>query len=161
MSKYDWLEKRTLRSVDQLRLWSDNPRLDPEENHVNLADYVSDLIAETGEKDSFIKLISSIAADGFIPGDPVVVWKNTTNDKYYVAEGNRRVLVIKLLRNPEKAPKSIRSLIKKNANLINRDDIEKIKVCIAPSFEECEWYINQRHARSLSVLRYPIFIALE
>ncbi|WP_027148616.1 hypothetical protein [Methylobacter tundripaludum] len=73
MSKYDWLEKRTLRSVDQLRLWSDNPRLDPEDNHVNLADYVSDLIAEAGEKDSFMKLIVSITSDGFIPGDPVVV----------------------------------------------------------------------------------------
>lgn len=148
MSNYDWLEKRTLRSVDQLRLWPDNPRLDPEENHVNLADYVSDLISETGERDSFIKLINSIASDGYIPGDPVVVWKNTSNDKYYVAEGNRRVLAIKLLRNPEKAPKSIRSLIKKNSNLINRDVIEKIKVCVAPTFDECEWYINQRHNHS-------------
>jgi len=133
MSKYDWLEKRTLRSVDQLRLWPNNPRLDPEENHVNLADYVSDLISDTGERDSFIKLINSIASDGYIPGDPIVVWKNTSNDKYYVAEGNRRVLAIKLLRNPEKAPKSIRSFIRKNSDLISRDVIEKIKVCVAPS----------------------------
>ena len=48
MGKYDWLEKRKLRAVDQLKLWGDNPRLDPEEKHVNLADYASDLIAETG-----------------------------------------------------------------------------------------------------------------
>lgn len=148
MSKYDWLEKRTLRSVDQLRLWSDNPRLDPEDNHVNLADYVSDLIAETGEKDSFMKLIVSITSDGYIPGDPVVVWQNIENERYYVAEGNRRVLAIKLLRHPDKAPKSIRGFIKKNADLIDRNTIEKIKVCVAPSFEACEWYINQRHASS-------------
>ena len=33
MGKYAWLEKRTPRSVDQLRLWEQNPRLNPEETH--------------------------------------------------------------------------------------------------------------------------------
>jgi len=113
-----------------------------------MADYVSDLIADAGEKDSFLNLVSSITENGYVPSDPIVVWKDSTNNKYYVAEGNRRTLALKLLRNPEKSPKSIRSFIKKNSALINRNDIEKIKVCVAPSFEECEWYINQRHATS-------------
>ena len=136
MGKYDWLEKRTLRAVDHLRLWTDNPRLDPEENHLGIADYVSDLMAENGEKESFLRLVSSIANDGFIPADPIVVWKNNSNNKYYIAEGNRRILALKLLRSPEKAPKSIRSYIRKKSALINRKDIEKIKVCVAPTFEE-------------------------
>ncbi len=148
MAEYDWLEKRTPRAVDQLRLWADNPRLDPVENHVSLVDYVSDLIAENAEKESFLKLIDSIATDGYIPADPVVVWKNEANNKYYVAEGNRRALILKLLRNPDKAPKSIRPYIRRKSELIDRKDIEKIKVCIAPSFEACEWYINQRHSSS-------------
>lgn len=148
MGEYDWLEKRKLRAVDQLKLWGDNPRLDPEERHVNLADYASDLLAENGEKDSFLKLIGSIASDGFIPADPVVIWKNNENNNYYVAEGNRRVLALKLLRNPEKAPRPLRSYMRKMSGLIERETIEKIKVCIAPSFDACEWYINQRHASS-------------
>jgi len=148
MGKYDWLEKRHLRAVDQLRLWPENPRLNPEENHISLSDYASDLIDSSGEKDSFLKLINSISTDGFIPADPIVVWKNEENDKYYVAEGNRRILALKLLRNPAKAPRSLRNFIRTRSEVIERSSIEKIRVCIAPSFDFCEWYINQRHASS-------------
>ncbi|DAB38320.1 MAG TPA: hypothetical protein CFH83_06595 [Sulfuricurvum kujiense] len=153
MSHYSWLEKKVLRSVDLLRLWPDNPRLDPDEKHLNIIEYTSDLLSDNGEKDSFLKLVDSISSQGYIPADPVVIWQNEENDKYYVAEGNRRILALKLLRNPQKAPKSIRSFIRKKAELLDRDSIEKIKVCVAPSFEECEWYINQRHA--LSSLQRP------
>lgn len=145
MSEYDWLEKKSLRSVDQLRLWPQNPRLDPEEKHSSLSDYITDLMNDSGEKDDFFKLISSIALNGYIPADPVVVWQDGENDRYYVAEGNRRVLALKLLRNPNKAPKSIRAYIRQKANQIDRDSIEKIRVSVAPSFDDCEWYINQRH----------------
>lgn len=153
MSNYSWLEKKMLRSVDQLRLWSDNPRLDPDEKHLSIIEYASDLLNDNGEKDSFLKLVDSISSQGYIPADPIVVWQNEENEKYYVAEGNRRILALKLLRNPQKAPKSIRSFIRKKSEIIDRDSIEKIKVCVAPSFEECEWYINQRH--SLSSLQRP------
>ncbi|WP_428034396.1 ParB N-terminal domain-containing protein [Amphritea sp.] len=149
MGQYEWLEKRVLRSVDQLKLWSENPRLDPEEKHMNLSDYVSDLICETSEKNNFYKLIDSIASEGFIPAEPIVVWKD--NGKYVVAEGNRRILALKLLRNPAKSPRSIRAYIRKKSDLIDRDSIEKIRVCVAPSFKDCRWYINQRHSSSSSL----------
>ena len=87
MGKYDWLEKRILRSVDYLKLWTENPRLDPEGNHVTLSDFAVDLLSQTGEKESFLKLINSIASNGYIPADPIVVWKNNDNNHYYVAEG--------------------------------------------------------------------------
>ena len=93
-------------------------------------------------------MINSIATRGYIPADPIVVWKNEKNDKYYVAEGNRRVLALKLLRNPEKSPSPIRSYVRNKAALIDRNEIEKIKVSVAPSYDHCEWYINQRHANS-------------
>lgn len=148
MSKFDWLEKKKNRSVDQLRPWPNNPRLDPEEKHINISDYVSDLIADNSEKSDFFKLIDSIATDGYIPAEPIVVWQDTGNSKYYVAEGNRRILALKLLRNPDKAPKEIRRYVRSKSQMINRDEIEKIKVCVAPSFEDSEWYINQRHSTS-------------
>ena len=43
-NKYEWLNKRYLRSVDQLRLWDENPRLNPDEKHLTIVDFVEDLI---------------------------------------------------------------------------------------------------------------------
>lgn len=142
-----WWEKRALRAVDQLKLWQENPRLDPIENHITLADFTEELISTKSDKDSFFELISSISAKGFLSFDPIIVWKNDKN-KYEVAEGNRRVLALRLLRHPHKAPRSIRKFIIQKAEHIDRTDIEKIRVCVAPNFEECEWYILQRHSSS-------------
>ncbi|HHC6824603.1 TPA: ParB/Srx family N-terminal domain-containing protein, partial [Vibrio parahaemolyticus] len=141
----NWWEKRVLRSVDNLKLWVDNPRLDPIESHVRLSDFIEDLMSDDSEKREFIDLLRSIADKGFMSFDPIVVWKDE-HDKYVVAEGNRRVLALKLLRAPEKAPKSIRRLVREMAKYVDRDDIEKIRVCLAPSYEDTRWYILQRHS---------------
>ncbi|WP_308991612.1 ParB N-terminal domain-containing protein [Mariniflexile litorale] len=144
----EWLNKKTPRSVDQLRLWPDNPRLNPEETHIQISDFAEDFTSEDSDKKQFFKLIKSITEDGFIPADPVVVWKNLENEKYYVAEGNRRVLALKLLREPHKAPKGIRAFIRTQSAKIDLSSIEKILVNVAPTFEEAEWYINQRNSTS-------------
>ncbi len=144
MSDYTWLDRKTPRSVEHLKLWPDNPRLNPEDKHVRISDFVGDLISEDSEKDAFLGLIKSIANEGFRPFDPIVVWKND-DDNYYVAEGNRRVLALKLLLDPNKAPKSIRATVRKYAEKINIESIKKIGVNVAPNFEEAEWYINQRN----------------
>ena len=146
--KYEWLNKKTPRSVDLLKLWPENPRLNPEEKHIQLSDFAEDLTFDDADKKQFFKLLKSIAEDGFIPADPVVVWKNEENDKYYVAEGNRRVLALKLLREPQKAPKSIRGFVRTQSGKIDKKSIEKIQVNVAPSFENAEWYINQRNSTS-------------
>lgn len=148
MGQYDWLAKKTPRSVDELRPWPENPRLNPEETHVTTADYVEDIISEKADRDNFFDLIKSIAERGFIPADPIVVWQNTENKKFYVAEGNRRVLALKLLRNPDKAPRIIRGLVRKYSALVNPEDLKKVMVSVAPSFEDAEWYINQRNSTS-------------
>ena len=146
--KYEWLEKKTPRSIDQLRLWNENPRLNPEERHITLSDFTEDLIADDNEKKHFFELLKSIA-DEYIPADPIIVWKDEDSQKYYVAEGNRRVLAIKLLNDPNKAPKSIRAYVRNLSK--NRVQIDKIKVNVAPSFDDAEWYICQRN--SLSTLQ--------
>ena len=145
MKKYEWLVKRYLRSVDSLKLWAENPRLNPDGKYLNLLDYVEELLSDNSEKESFVKLLTSISEKGFIPSDPIVVWRNEDDTHCYVAEGNRRVLALKILRNPKKAPKSIRPLVKQLSSNTNLDDIQKIFVCIAPSFDDTIWYINERH----------------
>lgn len=146
--KFKWLIKKTSRSVDQLRLWAENPRLNPDETHLTLNDFAEDLTFDENDKKDFYELINSIVEVGFVPADPVIVWKNEENNKYYVAEGNRRLVALKLLRKPHKAPRAIRGFIKKASEKINLNEIEKISVNIAPTFEKAEWYINQRNSFS-------------
>lgn len=148
--KYDWLEKKTPRSIEQLRLWNENPRLNPEEKHITLADFTEDFIADDNEKKHFFDLLKSIAEE-YVPADPIIVWKDPESLKFYVAEGNRRVLALKLLNDPNKAPKSIRAYVRNLAK--GRTPIDKIKVNVAPSLEDAEWYINQRN--SVSTLQRP------
>jgi hypothetical protein len=146
MSKYDWLTKRSSRTVEHLRLWLDNPRLDPELDYVTINNFAEGISGNKEDRDSFLELVESITIAGFIPADPVVVWQNPDNNCYYVAEGNRRVLAIKLLQEPHKAPKSMRSRITKLSADADLESLVKISVAIAPSFEEAEWYIFQRHS---------------
>ena len=146
MADYRWFIKRHLRSIDQLRLWNRNPRLNPDEEHKYLADYIEDLIQEDGDKANFMDLVRSIAINGFIPADPIVVWQDKSNEHYFVAEGNRRVLALKLLRAPDRAPREIRGTVSNLAKQWER--IDKIYVNIAPSFEDAEWYISQRNSTS-------------
>ncbi|OPB87859.1 ParB N-terminal domain-containing protein [Elizabethkingia occulta] len=147
-TKYKWLYKKTPRSVEQLRLWPENPRLNPAEKHVHISDFVEDLIYEDSDKKEFFKLLKSIAEDGFIPADPIVIWKNEENGKSYVAEGNRRVIALKLLREPNKAPKSIRGYVRNLSSKMDLKEIERVYVNSAPTFEDAEWYINQRNSIS-------------
>lgn len=146
MADYSWFNKRYLRSIDQLRPWSGNPRLNPEEQHANLRDFIEDIIQEDSDKKNFLELLRSIAKSGFIPADPIVVWKNMEDNHYYVAEGNRRILALKLLRDPGKAPRDIRGSVKSLAKIWSR--IDKVQVNIAPTFEDAEWYISQRNSTS-------------
>lgn len=148
MNDYSWLDKKTPRSVEQLKLWPENPRLNPEETHVRMSDFVEDLIGDEADKASFLDLIKSIYTDGFRPFDPIIVWKHENDGLFYVAEGNRRILALKLLLDPDKAPKSIRASIKNYSQRIDKETIKKIMVNVAPNFDEAEWYINQRNNAS-------------
>ena len=91
-NKFEWLNKRYLRSVDQLRLWDENPRLNPDEKHLNIVDFVENLIADEADKSSFFVLLQSIS-EGFIPADPIIVWRQENNGKYYVAEGEHSAVL--------------------------------------------------------------------
>ncbi|MDD1793803.1 ParB/Srx family N-terminal domain-containing protein [Enterovibrio sp. ZSDZ42] len=144
-----WWEKRTPRSVDYLKLWQENPRFDTAESQsrIKLADFAEEICSEPSDKTGFFELIKSIVKLGFMDFEPIVVWKDE-NNRYVVAEGNRRILALKLLRSPDKAPKSIRKFILQQSHLIVRKEIEKVQVCVAPNLEATRWYVLQRHSTS-------------
>lgn len=150
----NWWENRVLRSVDNLKLWRDNPRLDPSSQPVKVRDYVEELISDVNDKQDFIDLITSIANRGYVSFDPVVVWQDENDKNFYVAEGNRRVMALKLLRDPEKAPMPIRKIVNTLSRIIDRDSIEKIKVCVSPNYDDARWYILQRHSNASNQIRW-------
>lgn len=149
-----WWENRVLRSVDNLKLWHENPRFDPSNRLVSVRDYVEELLSDPSDEQNFISLLKSIATRGFMPFDPVVVWQDQGTKLFVVAEGNRRVIALKLLRSPDKAPISIRKTVTELSRMLDRDDIEKIKVCLAPSYEDARWYILQRHSAASNQIRW-------
>lgn len=139
-----WTTRRFLRSVNNLHLWDENPRLDPSDVYITTKDYVEGMFRNDSGREDFLSLAKSIVEKGFLSLDPIVVWKNGKGH-FIVAEGNRRVAAIKLLLEPQKAPKSIKRAFVTFSNQIDKTQFEKIPVCVAPSFEDCIWYINQRH----------------
>ena len=139
-----WTTKRYLRSVGNLHLWNENPRLDPTEVYQTTKDYVEGMFRNESGREDFVSLAKSIVENGFLSLDPIVIWKNDKG-QYVVAEGNRRIAVVKLLLDPKKAPKSIRRAFISLSSKIDKKQFEKIPVCVAPSFNACIWYINQRH----------------
>ncbi|SMO71763.1 ParB-like nuclease domain-containing protein [Saccharicrinis carchari] len=147
--KNEWINKKRERSVNSLKLWSDNPRLNPSNEYVRLSDYINEIISNDFDKNEFIRLVKSIVDRDFLSFDPVVVWQKEKDGPYTVIEGNRRVIALKLLREPHKAPKAIKQTIAKLAQgAKNKDFLEKIPVLIAPSFEDIEWYLHERHNQS-------------
>lgn len=139
-----WTTRRFMRSVNNLHLWDENPRLDPSDVYITTKDYVEGMFHNDSGREDFLSLAKSIVEKGFLSLDPIVVWKDGKGN-FVVAEGNRRVAVIKLLLEPQKAPKSIKRAFIAFSNQIDKTLFEKIPVCVAPSFEDCIWYINQRH----------------
>ncbi|KQS36179.1 hypothetical protein [Pedobacter sp. Leaf194] len=145
-TNYDWLLKKTPRSVRNLHLWEQNPRLDPENTYTHLKEFAEEMTIEDSDRRDFIGLARSIVKKGFIPADPIVIWQNPDNKKFFVAEGNRRICVLKLLQEPHKSPKGIKNAFTKLSKEIDLTTIEKIHVSIAPTFEDAEWYISQRNS---------------
>lgn len=145
MNNNEWISKRAYRSVNQLQPWGSNPRLAGELESLSTTEYIEDLTSEKSNLEKFKVLIKSIAERGFLPFDPVVTVKNT-DGKLEVVEGNRRVLALKILINPDLAPSYLRSYVKSKTtpNLVS--EIKKIPVIIAPSFEDVEWFIGQRNS---------------
>ncbi len=141
----EWWKKRVKRSVDQLKLWDENPRLESSvDGYDSFKTLANSFVSDANDLRKFKILANSIVDDGFVDYDPVVVWKNKKG-QYAVAEGNRRVLVLKLLREPKKSPQVIKKFITTLARKIDPESIAKIDVCVAPDYESTIKYISQRH----------------
>ncbi len=118
----------------------DNPRLPESESAL----YQRQLIEELVYNDDVYELAKQITDNGYFPVEALIAIDE--GGKKIVVEGNRRLAALKLLLDPNKAPDkaNIRkfSLLSKK---IDADEIKKVKVTIAPSRDEADVFIANKH----------------
>lgn len=83
--------------LDELLNDFENPRHDIA---INELDAVEKLIEKVGGE-NMLRLAEDIYTNGLIPSNEIVVIYNEIIGKYVVYEGNRRVAIMKILKNPE------------------------------------------------------------
>ena len=103
------MKKENIKIAD-LNLWDENPRFPEEYFNKSEKELINYLFNKKGEKEKIIELAKSII-DNFdvVPWERLIVWNS--GEKKITLEGNRRLMVYKLLLNP---------------NLINNSKIKRI-----------------------------------
>lgn len=142
-----WPRKRI--TTTNLRLDLQNPRLSNYDKNISQADIIEYLI----NNEKIYDLAIDIVTKGYFLNELPIVTKE--NGKYNVLEGNRRVSALKLLINPDLIKSSIRkNNIKKHLKNFNLEDIEKIECIIAPTREDADVMIVNRHTGGSVVERW-------
>ena len=66
------------------------------------------------QQEKIVNLSDDILKDGLDPTNlPIIISEPTLNDIYIVLEGNRRVVALKILNNPELIPQEEKAIKKK------------------------------------------------
>lgn len=135
--------------VDRLDFDPANPRLPASVDASDIGEVLKFMLDDAG----LIDLASSIAAQGFFPGEPLLCCPDPElaagtkpsppdeNTRYTVVEGNRRLAAVMLLRNPDVAPsrkKAIRELAEAGAP-------DHLPAILFPRRDDILDYLGYRH----------------
>ena len=135
---------RKLIDLSLLNINIENPRF---EMVGNQREAIKTMIEDQSEK--LIKLADDITSEGLNPGDPVFVIKHEKLEgQYNVLEGNRRIIALKLLENPDLIPETNKSLLnrfKKLSEKYSKAPIEKITCILFDNEKEAEHWIELKH----------------
>ena len=102
--------KKLILKITDLNLWDENPRFPEEYFNKPESELIEYLFNKKGEKEKIIELAKSIIENfDIVPWERLIVWDS--GRKKITLEGNRRLMVYKLLLNP---------------NLISNSKIKKI-----------------------------------
>ncbi|HMQ01594.1 MAG TPA: hypothetical protein PKD79_00780 [Candidatus Doudnabacteria bacterium] len=115
--------------ISEISLYDENPRFDKSYSETEA---IQKMIRDQGDK--LLNLAEHIIDKGFNPTDlPILIRKSK---KYFVKEGNRRIIALKLVENP--------NLIFDNETLKNKFLIIKSqKGHLAPKYIYCTVYFNE------------------
>ncbi len=132
--------------IDSLELDLENPRITLATDQ---RDAMQKIISE--QKVKLVNLAESIAVRGFSPMDRCLVLRSNRAGKFIVLEGNRRVVCVKLLKNPSlihtfTMPDAFRKRLEKAAQKFDLKRIEPVDCFeVADRAEGNDW-IRQRHS---------------
>ena len=117
------MENRKYLNLEELIVWSDNPRQGPQENEdISEIEAINILIEVVGPEKMYNLIADIFGFKGLLGNvNPVVV---LTDEKYLVYDGNRRISALKILRNPDIVEDE--QLRQKIYNLIEDEDISFI-----------------------------------
>lgn len=135
-------------SIPNLDLDQENARF--ENNFVSSQrEAISLLLALPGMLQKISNMIKHISEYGVDPTElPLIIPSNYDDKKYIVVEGNRRVLCLKLLKNPNLCPENLTSL-KKVLNEVRNTQIQpipqKIQCSLVENRETANLWIELKH----------------
>ncbi|MEZ5999418.1 ParB N-terminal domain-containing protein [Hyphomonas sp.] len=134
------LNEPTLIEPNQLRLDSQNPRLILSSRKTPGEDTI---IQQLHLEDELDELLSSIAANGYLDFEPLVVLDEDPSAPYTVLEGNRRLAAIRLLTDRERA-ETLGINVPEMDKLL-RTTMEKVRVIRVESRAEARTFIAFKH----------------
>src|ERR1700732_1444098 len=132
-------------TIDNLELDLENPRIT---RAMDQRDAMQKILRE--QKVKLINLAESIAVRGLNPMDRFLVLKSPRQGKFIVIEGNRRILVIKLLNNTSliadlEMPETFRKRLHKAAQNFDLKSVEPIDCFEVVDRAEGNEWVRQRH----------------
>lgn len=132
--------------IDDLLLDEDNPRIVSVKSQ---RDALQKIVKDQGEK--LVALAQDLIRHGMSPIETILVTRSKKpKGKYIVLEGNRRVAVLKMLRNPHmlrslEVPAAVKQKLEKQAESFQRHAFEPIQCFEVETREEGTHWIELRH----------------
>jgi len=130
-------------------------RLDPRNIRLDLPDGIpeSDIVQDLFTNEKALSLVEGMTKVGLLTHEvPIVV---NRDGELIVVEGNRRVAALKAIQNPYLAPNHQSRISRLTQTLINRDDLRRITVKVAPTQEDADQLIAALHTGNQRVAWSP------
>ena len=129
--------------VTDLKLWDENPRFPEECFGKSEKELINFLFTKKGEKEKLKELAKSIIENiNLDPWEKLIVYNE--EGEYIVLEGNRRLMIYKLLLNPNLLEdKKLSEIFKKAKGII--DENLEIDCIVTDSIEEGLKYVELKH----------------
>lgn len=131
-------EQITEVDIVKLQLDLQNPRLPTtiEKTDRSILTWIAKTTAIEG-------LMTAIGQNGYFPGEPVIVYPATKQGYYIVVEGNRRLVAVRLLANPDECEKPSSAILQAAEQAKFRPT--KLPVVVRESRKEILPYLGYRH----------------
>jgi hypothetical protein len=130
--------------VDQLEFDEQNPRFPRSLTNTGNESILGFMLSDAG----LLDLMRSIAAQGFFPGEPLLVCPTEGGHTWIVVEGNRRLAACTLLHKPGLAPKS-KVAVQKVALGVDPSTFTPVPCLVFKSRNEIMKHLGYRHVTGI------------